>query len=608
MGLMSPIGHITPITRIYHQPGIAQRSSRSRVSTLSTPWHLQLFTIVCRMIGLSMKKFSLFIWFALSFAPVSGSLHAQWTNIAPNLFPPHKGSVAHYAISFRDRILWLVTENLYMSTDSGKSWSKPCQNIPWSVAPYDIQFFDRQHGLVAGFDGAWLTQDQGVTWSNLTHNYTTDACFGNSPTIIALSPVSGRNAISTDAGTSWQYGGPSRYWSNMVYVKSGSFLSQSDGKIFSTQDFGLTWKPTSGTIHDDSYSFAIDSCDPNLIYYPSENWISRTDNTSQIYRSSDLGNTWTSPLIAAIPFLCGSVSLSPNAAYVQAMSDGIYRSTDRGLTWKNIGGPSNQWDTRLLVAINDNMIIAADADGNIWRTTNSGGELVSGSASMTLLSTANIENDTIGNVVFVPIKSSVVTASSPFDLSLHFDTSMLVYQGTYQPNGATDLTTSRSSGFARLHFDTTMIAPQDSVIGYAEFQIFPKNTPCTQVLFDSVNLTIGKGSTCASMNPSFTATICSKPGCGTPTLSDYLRYHKLPALSIVPNPASGLTSLHSDTDLGEVAISIYDVMGVMRSQMTDELSPAHSAVINTSSLPSGLYSVRVESMGFGISVRLMHVR
>jgi hypothetical protein len=228
-------------------------------------------------------------------------------------------------------------------------------------------------------------------------------------------------------------------------------------------------------------------------------------------------------------------------------------------------------------------------------------------APIVTLSSSNIENDTIGNVVFVPIKLSTTNTVGFLDLSLHFDTSMLIYQGTFVPNSKTDLTTSRATGFARAHFDT-LSAAQDSIIGYAAFQIFPTTTPCTTILFDSISIKNGKGLTCASVNPSFTATICSNISCGTTTLSNFLRYSKMPVLSIIPNPASGLTTLHSGTDLGAVEISIYDVLGDMRSEMSDVLSPAHPSEINTSSLPSGLYSVRVQSGRFGASVRLMHVR
>jgi hypothetical protein len=110
------------------------------------------------------------------------------------------------------------------------------------------------------------------------------------------------------------------------------------------------------------------------------------------------------------------------------------------------------------------------------------------------------------------------------------------------------------------------------------------------------------------VNPSFTATICSKIGCGTTTLTDFLRYGKVPTLSLVPNPASSVTTVQSNVDLGQVQIELYDVLGTVKAQKTAELGPADPAEINTSSLPAGLYSVRILYGGSASSVRLMHIR
>jgi hypothetical protein len=398
-----------------------------------------------------------------------------------------------------------------------------------------------------------------------------------------------------------------------------------------------------------------------------------------------------------------------NGAYCQSITNGVFRSTDKGLSWKPIGGPCNQPDTRLIVAINNNIVIAADSEGNIWRTLNSGDDSVfalpskvvvasptsilfadtilpcdisttgvgvfttcgsyvsislmhisgpdslyflpqnvsdpdsaiilfspngarsySGRLELTLsndsvilvpltgtgkaaptitLSSANLENDTIGNVVFVPIKLSATHTTGFLDLSLHFDTSMLVYKGAYLTDSSKiDLTTASSAGFARLHFDSISTVSQDSIIGYAAFQIFPTTTPCASVLFDSISITNSKGFTCASVNPSFTATICSKVGCGTTTLTDFLRYGKVPTLSIVPNPASGVTAIQSNVDLGQVQIELYDVLGNMVMSTSDILSPSHPTSLNLSTLPSGLLSIHVQSAGIGLSQRLMHLR
>jgi photosystem II stability/assembly factor-like uncharacterized protein len=554
-----------------------------------------------------MKK--LFSVFILTILLASGSTSAQWKIIAPNLFTPSGGVGAHSGLSFRDGLLWLVNSDVYMSTDSGMSWTKPCPKVPWSGTPYDIQFFDRQVGIVTSYLGAWITRDQGATWKNITSNPIYSATFGNSSQVFALGAEGGSTQVTTNGGTTWNLSQRTGFWTSIVYLKNGNFLSlfgsgNGPGSTCVSTDLGIGWTPGTNGIHSDSWGIAVDSCDQNLVYVVSENWVFQTDNTSQIYRSTDQGNSWTVPISRSIPFLCGSLSLSPGAAYCQTLNDGVYRSTDHGLNWKTIGGPTNDWDTRLIVAINDNIILAADQNGNIWRTTNSGGNAVSGSVE---LSSITVQNDTLGATVYVPIKLTGATVKGTLDLSLHFDTAMLVYRGTYLSNTANDITTSANVGVAHIHFDTPLQPAQDSTIGFAAFQVFPTNTPCTKIVFDSISIA-SAAIACAFVNPSFSATICSSLGCGTTSLSNFLRYKKLPTLSVIPNPASGLATLHSDSDLGEVSISIYDAMGELRSRIEGTLSATHSASINTSSLPSGLYSVRIESAGYAGSIRLMHVK
>ncbi|MFI5263266.1 MAG: T9SS type A sorting domain-containing protein, partial [Candidatus Kapaibacterium sp.] len=70
-----------------------------------------------------------------------------------------------------------------------------------------------------------------------------------------------------------------------------------------------------------------------------------------------------------------------NAVYASSIINditspqGIYRSTDKGVSWKNIGGPFYAaYDSRTITCVNDNIVFVLDADGSIWETINSGGD------------------------------------------------------------------------------------------------------------------------------------------------------------------------------------------------------------------------------------------
>ncbi len=530
-----------------------------------------------------MKKW-LLVFVVLLFPLNAG---AQWKIVANRVFPTNVSRVAHYAMTYRAGNLWLAADNFYMSTDLGNTWTR--QSVaPWHGVPLDVQFFDRAHGAVAGYGGVFLTSDEGVTWRLALSGAYTSVCFGDSFSTLAAAAF-----VTTDGGFTWIRSSNPHSWLSVFHLHNGTFLALGDGNIYQTSDLGNTWTASNGGVPFDSYGFSVDSCDQNLLFLPNENWIFRTGNISQLLRSSDRGNSWQSTLTGTIPFLCGSVALSSNAEYIQTITDGVYRSTDRGLNWKSIGGPTNQWDTRLIAAVNDNVIIAADSEGNIWQTTNSGGDPLVIAPSATF-SASNVSNDTIGATVYVPIFSKPKLVGSDLGFSLHFNDSVLVYQGTYLATGSkVDQTIMRGRGLAKVHFDQSALQNEDTLLGYAAFTIFPRYDSCSTVFFDSISVSSASITACASVSQSFTATICSKVGCGTHTLSDFLRTGKLPILSIIPNPATRLTILHSDTDLGSVEVQVYDMLGVLRATESKVLSSHHSIDFNAASWPAGSYSIRV---------------
>jgi hypothetical protein len=221
------------------------------------------------------------------------------------------------------------------------------------------------------------------------------------------------------------------------------------------------------------------------------------------------------------------------------------------------------------------------------------------------LSTSDINNDTVGGTIYIPIHTDPLIAFGDLDLSVHFDTSMLIYRGTYQPGSSTDQTTGRSDGFARLHFDQNTVQSSGNILGYATFDIFPLHVPCTTVVFDSISVMSSKGVICALAEPSFSSEICANIICGTASLSGFLRYLRMPDVTISPNPSAGITWIRSDRDIGNTSIFVYDQLGRLQLKIEDVLSPLHPAEINLSSIHSGMYSLRIESNAYNRSQPLM---
>ncbi len=137
----------------------------------------------------------------------------------------------------------------------------------------------------------------------------------------------------------------------------------------------------------DSFSLAVDSCDSRRIYMVHEDYYWNR-LSSEIFTTQDGGISWRARVAFPVPYFCGSIALGPKAIYCPTTARGITRSTDLGNSWKEIGGPSEGLggiDSRFITALNDNIVLAVDSEGSIWRTFNSGGDpLPSASRSGTL--------------------------------------------------------------------------------------------------------------------------------------------------------------------------------------------------------------------------------
>ena len=540
----------------------------------------------------------------------TSSVGAQWTKIARHLFDAQPGG----CITFCDGLLWIANDNIYLSADTGRTWTvfslpDPAMN---GVA-YDIQFYDRSTGIAAFPGGTYITTDQGVTWNLLKAGTPFSVAFGTTSQIIGTAEEYQQGVnISTDGGQTWNFSqlkGAENF--KILGLKDGSFdvfcstpaspgFTLLGGYMYNTTDNGLTWKKRLGQTDFDCYDFCTDSCDPNLIFIPEVNSPINRDDSSNVLMSSDGGDTWNSTFKHIAYYFAGGIAESKSAVYAQTfmttdpstgfpINNGILRTTNKGLSWKNIAGPSNDQHTRFISAINDNIVFAADIFGNVWRTTNSGGDsiltkaaasyafypdsvagfdslaacdsslsdtillirhcaafpiaslsitgkdsslfmivkstnpdsivvlfsggppgvysaalrldLSDGSHDSLLLSgfgrqsggfsftTSDVQNDTIGGTVFIPIYAHGAIDLGDLSFRVNFDTSMLVYVGAYSVlDFGTDHTNSKQLASASVRIPANAIDWKDDPIGYVVFNVFPTTDSCTVVTFDSINI------------------------------------------------------------------------------------------------------------------------
>jgi len=313
---------------------------------------------------------------------------AQWQQIAHHLYNPTPSG----AVCYKDGLIWIGNDQFFMSSDTGKTWTNfPLPDPAMNGIVYDLKFFDRSTGIAALPGGTYRTTDQGVTWTLIKFGIPYGVSFGTTSQIIATAEDApfGFN-ISVDGGATWKHQQFGQVGLKIMGLKNGSFVGYSGtpaqprflnsphgGYLYVTSDYGVSWIKRKGNNPNfDCWDFDIDSCDLGRIYLGDANDAGGADSLSNIYVSNDSGDTWVVREPQLSPFFTGALAVSRHAVYAQSRAKGIYRSKDYGVTWQSIGGPHTDPNTRMISAINDNLLIATDDNGSVYRTNNSGGDSI----------------------------------------------------------------------------------------------------------------------------------------------------------------------------------------------------------------------------------------
>ncbi len=320
------------------------------------------------------------------------STQAQWIEAAPNLLPPpaqHMG-----ALRARGAVAWAGTTALYYSNDTGATWQRS-MTYPSHAGIMDIAIYDSLHVLVGTQgDGLYLTTDAGQTWINMTPgfsstppSYTQVAFDGSDSVLLALDYYSSTLYTSTDQGTTWNANQTTFANSTgslcfaiaadkTIYVQS--YLG-GRGWLDKSTNLGQTWSTSSGPVDGDSNTLSADSCDASRLYLVNENVVAQSTNLEgDLNARIDLttGGSWRTVSVKPLDYYSGAMASTWNVLFLGTVDnggDGVDRSTDSGLTWQTIGGPTEMFDTRTIAAINNNTVLVLDASGSLWRTRNDGG-------------------------------------------------------------------------------------------------------------------------------------------------------------------------------------------------------------------------------------------
>jgi photosystem II stability/assembly factor-like uncharacterized protein len=381
-----------------------------------------------------MKRF--FILCAALLLLSGGEVYAQqmkWKLLAPRIlkqgFLDPNGVFEFGAIDVKGKTILAGWTNVVLSTDEGATWTNLI-NAPVTAPDYvyDVDIYDENtFALITNESGAFLTSNKGVSWTKLMDVFPSAHAieFDGAPDRIAMIISDVDYVILNLNGPTFsgQIAGTS-VLSDIQIDANGAlriigYYSDATGlhACFATSpDHGASWTLNKTTLPCDNYTFITDPSDANLMTVINEDWAVLQNLFSEIYQTTDNGFSWQKNFIA--PISLDDYHLSGNSAkgcqdyFAGTVVEGVLRSTDKGQTWKSIGGPPSALDSRLLTALDDSLVYIVDTTGSIWVTDTKGRSsqpIISG--DLQLRSTEFPPCDTSAEI-FVQLSQNVCTSTN----------------------------------------------------------------------------------------------------------------------------------------------------------------------------------------------------
>jgi len=532
---------------------------------------------------------------------IGSSASAQWQVVAPNLLGEVK-DFAGGAMTYSNGTLFIGSNTFFVSTDDGNTWSK--RSSP-NASVEDLAFFNRNIGIAGTTDGAFLTIDGGNSWVRVVSGIEcrSVAFLGSEKDIVVAGVSPGGVLISRDQGKTWSASRIGEWVHQVIPLGAGRMLALAGPNnytptnataLFETQDYGVTWSQKPLLLEHDCFSIATDSCTNNRIYLINEDAASSSDGLSQLYVSTDHGTSWITSLESQKNTLTGAFASTTDLLFLPT-KNGFRRSQDHGMTWSSIGGPYLPYDSRLTVAAKESLLFAVDSNGSVWRWKE---EL-----PPTTFRTHDIEVDTIGEMIAVPILGDHITSEQ--EVIIYYDTTSLVYQGTYSTHRERQRDSS-ASGKVCVFFDPVYLHQSDSVLGYAHFEFYPVKEPCSEVILTTRDIGVHPNS-CLPIGSSVSR-ICTTPSCALHYLANFMRYGNVPEIDVYPNPAAEHTIIVSHASVESASIIVTDISGRSLLHQRIDLLINSPMKLNTSALSPGMYFITIKNDAFKLNYPLYIVR
>jgi photosystem II stability/assembly factor-like uncharacterized protein len=296
------------------------------------------------------------------------------------------------------------TGDIYKSSDGGTTWkaSNATDRGSGNVTEVGFILVDPSNTSVvfartvicssSGYPFRWSllrSTDAGSTWKEVNNGLPTDEallCLAIDPANTSLVYTGTGSGLfkSSDRGTSWTRinGGPKTGRVHFLLIDPtatsviyglgdpGAFTS-SDGSliggvgVFKSTDGGLTWSPSGNRVDDAVWCLAFDATNTSIMY---------AGTYSGLLKSEDRGTSWSK---VGLELDIESVIVDPSdtsTVYALTLVDGLFKSSDHGLTWIEIdrGLERALVDSLALDASNTSVLYAGTDGSGAFKSTDGG--------------------------------------------------------------------------------------------------------------------------------------------------------------------------------------------------------------------------------------------
>jgi hypothetical protein len=320
---------------------------------------------------------------------------------------------------------------IYYTANGGKTWFRTSTPDSLLGNITDIFMADSLHGWATVEDGTyinclWRTTDGGMTWKGVpgvlgdfTSVYETSV----GVFIGSRGPGSGLN-ISQD-GLNFYGTGVAEKHNYLNFVDKVHGVSTTYSPILRasntvwTGDGGASWYTNS--VVNEAWGVYAKKNTPTFIIVGEKSMDDPVYTFQTVERSDDYGRTFT-PISSFQGRTTGHVAGIGDVIYVQsyvesgnvfgARNRGMFRSTDAGMTWVGVGGPSNDRDTRFWVSgCLGGVVYAGNDAGELFKTEDGGNGEINESPHNPAIAKPNLQ------LLNVPFCNPAVEGSSFFNIS-----------------------------------------------------------------------------------------------------------------------------------------------------------------------------------------------